>query len=159
MSNEQPMVNHYKPVLNNNVPIPFLAKVLGYSGLIPFVFLAAALWSFNQDSLAMLHQALLSYAAIILSFMGAVHWGLAIGAAQLRTTQLGFSVFPPLIAWFASFAPQSWNYSLLILTFILLCVFDIIMFKQNAVPKWYPRLRIPLSVIVILSLIAGQLKL
>ena len=57
--------------------IPTAAAILGAGGLVPFVGLALApLWSlelFNRPPLAVLGL----YAAVILSFMGAIHWGLA----------------------------------------------------------------------------------
>ena len=159
MQSDLSLKQYFSGLINSNEQVPQLAKYLGYAGLIPFVAITAAIWSFEENSVNSLHQVLLSYAAIILSFMGAIHWGLAMASAQIRNSQLGFSVFPPLIAWFASFAPMVWNYSLLILTFILLCAFDLIMHRQNSVPQWYPLLRIPLSVIVVFSLITAQTNL
>lgn len=140
--------------------VPVLAAQLGYAGLIPFVLLAIASWVFSKEFHTQIHTALLSYAAIILSFMGAVHWGLAIaGRAEIESWQLGLSVLPPLVAWFASLAPPMINYSILILAFIGLCLFDGHMVKAGKAPPWYSSLRIPLTTVVVISLIVAELGL
>jgi len=140
--------------------IPILINQLGYAGLIPFVTLALALWMLPSNYFDQLHQALLSYAAIILSFMGAIHWGLAM--AEFNTVnrfQLGISVVPALAAWFASLLTPMWNYSILIVAFVSLCLLDSYMVKNHNAPEWYPLLRIPLTVVVIISLIVAEISL
>lgn len=142
--------------------IPRPVTVLGYSGLIPFITIAIAVWFVPYSYVAQMHQWLLVYAAVILSFMGAVHWGLAISVTAeepVDTRQLVASVIPALIAWFASFLAPIWNYSILIIAFACLCLFDRYMVKQGKAPQWYYKLRIPLTVLVIVSLITAQLSL
>lgn len=79
---------------------------LGYAGLLPFAGLtwaslgAATPW--NMCAAA----ALLAYGASILSFMGAIHWGLAMRASagddtRHRNGQFIWGVFPSLLAWCA----------------------------------------------------------
>ena len=138
--------------------IPAPAAWLGYAGLIPFVALAAAAWVVSGAGRPWLDNALLTYGAVILSFMGAVHWGLAMrerGTVDGR--QLLASVVPPLVAWFAAFAPASINYPVLIVAFALLCLFDGRMARVGKAPAWYPKLRTPLTAVVVLSLISAQL--
>ncbi len=141
--------------------IPNLVTHLGYAGLIPFVTLAVVLWNAPEIYLEQIHQALLSYAAIILSFMGAVHWGMAMAQKDqsIKPFQLAVSVIPALIAWFSSMTSPIWNYSILIFTFILLCLIDSFFVKQEDAPDWYLLLRIPLTVVVVISLIIAQLSL
>lgn len=138
--------------------VPLFVSQLGYAGLIPFIMLAMALWLFPDIYFERITQALLSYAAIILSFMGAVHWGLAMDGAVKRL-QFGVSVVPALAAWSASLMSPMWNYSILIVSFVSLCLFDNYMARKNRTPKWYPVLRIPLTVVVVISLIIAQLSL
>jgi hypothetical protein len=140
--------------------VPALASWLGYAGLIPFLAMAIWLWFPYSDHSFPLNDALLAYAAIILSFMGAVHWGLAIASGdRVEPLQLVISVLPALIAWFAIFTPPMFNYSLLILGFAGLCLFDVRMARIGHAPAWYPKLRIPLTVVVVISLISAQLAL
>ncbi len=139
--------------------VPRLPARLGYAGLIPFVVLSAAIWLAPADYQVLLNQALLLYASLILAFMGAVHWGLA----MLRTDnnyqpQLGISVIPALLAWFALFLPEILNYSVLIIAFALLCLFDTQMTKTGRAPSWYPQLRSPLTTVVVACLIVAQLQ-
>lgn len=86
-------------------PIPPLAVLLGLAGLIPF--LACGLGSVVGNGAVPAGRALLAlidYAAIILGFLGAVHWGLALA----RPTQsLPPASIPPASPATASPAPTS----------------------------------------------------
>jgi hypothetical protein len=139
--------------------LPPLAAQLGYAGLIPFVALSIGMWVLPEAYQDQASAALLAYAAIILSFMGAAHWGIAIAGEKVDSWQLGLSVIPALIAWFASFASPMINYSILIVAFAGLCVYDGRMVKQGKAPAWYPKLRTPLTAVVVASLILAELSL
>ena len=52
--------------------MPQIARLLGYGGLIPFAALAALALGSSQSA-AWIH-ALIAYGAVILSFVGALHW-------------------------------------------------------------------------------------
>lgn len=61
-----------------NLSSPTLtARAIGYSGLIPFIGLSAmsVLWRDIHHSTVLF--SLLAYGATIISFLGAIHWGLA----------------------------------------------------------------------------------
>jgi len=140
--------------------VPAPALWLGYAGLVPFVTLATLLWFLPAQGQVAVHGALLIYAAIILSFMGAVHWGLAMSNPAVHTGwQFGASVVPPLLAWFAALASNMVNTIVLIIAFAALCLFDGYMARIGNAPRWYPRLRVPLTVVVVSSLILAQLAL
>ncbi len=142
----------------SSTPVPVTAVQLGYAGLIPFVVLSVGLWVLPAGFQQPVNDALLAYAAIILSFMGAVHWGLAIARnGEPDRLLLVISVVPALVAWFATLAPVMINYSVLIIAFAGLCVFDSRMSGAGKAPEWYPRLRMPLTAVVILSLILAQI--
>ena len=139
--------------------VPRLAALLGYAGLIPFVVLSAALWLVPATYQVLINQALLLYASLILAFMGAVHWGLAMLQTKMEyQRQLVFSVIPALVAWLALFLPEILNYSVLIIAFALLCLFDTRMSKTGRAPSWYPRLRSPLTTVVVASLLVAQFQ-
>jgi hypothetical protein len=143
----------------NQQPVPRLAALLGYAGLIPFVVLSAALWLLPSTYQVFINQALLLYASLILAFMGAVHWGLAMLQADIDyQRQLVISVIPALVAWLALFLPEILNYSVLIIAFALLCLFDTRMSKTGRAPSWYPRLRSPLTTVVVASLLVAQFQ-
>lgn len=137
-----------------------MALVLGYLGLVPFVSLSLALWFTSAEITNSVNEALLLYSAIILSFMGAVHWGFASAdAKKFNHKQLALSVIPALIAWFAAFFDASINYTILYIAFAALCLLDNISARDGLVPDWYPSLRVPLTAVVVLALINAQLAL
>src|SRR5690606_37692444 len=71
---------------------------LGLGGLVPFVALAIATWITGADAGSRLVIAQLGYGAVILSFIGALHWGAALAAPEVsaRTTAIAlvWSVLP-----------------------------------------------------------------
>jgi hypothetical protein len=134
-----------------------LAAQLGYAGLIPFIALSFAAW-FEVPLLDRPHFLLQTYAAVILAFMGAIHWGAAMSKEdRLSATQLGLSVLPPLLAWLALMLPQAYGYSLFIVSFVLLCIFDGMLGKHGRVPSWYVPMRIRLTTVVVICLILAAL--
>lgn len=105
--------------------------------------------------------ALITYGAVILSFLGGIQWGLAIantggstlGGASYR--RLGLSVVPSLIAWAALFFETGTGLLLMALAFGGMLVFDIWSTLVDEAPIWYPKLRLPLTVTVVTSLLLG----
>ena len=90
------------------VRIPLAALLPGLLGLAPFWVLAlSTIVGTGLDPLIAL-TALIMYGAIILSFVGALWWGLAVHASANapRGTLFVWSVFPALIGWFATLALQ-----------------------------------------------------
>ena len=68
----------------------------------PFVALAAASL-LAPDHRSLWSPALIAYGAVILSFVGALHWGFSMTAPQMparqRTIHYVWSVVPALLAW------------------------------------------------------------
>jgi hypothetical protein len=93
------------------IAVQRLAQGLGTLGLLPFCVLAALAWlpdgaSIGAIAIAPLARLLLvAYAAVVLSFLGAVHWGLALAAAdtppRLARQSLLWGVVPSLLGWLA----------------------------------------------------------
>lgn len=139
---------------------PRLAILLGYAGLIPFISGAIGIWitppAWRTDVL----MALLHYAAVILAFMGAIHWGLAMARERQDDAahrQLGLSVLPALLGWLAisSGLPALLALALLISGFIGLYLADVHAVKLELAPRWYTALRKPLTAVVLISLLAA----
>jgi hypothetical protein len=140
--------------------VPQLPKVLGFSGLIPFVTLACALWFVPYQAQVYVSEALMAYGAVILSFMGAVHWGVAIDLLSKRERlQLAFSVVPALLAWSALLLPAMYGYAVLLISFVFLCVLDSRASRLGMAPIWYSKLRVPLTVVVSASILSAQAAL
>jgi len=139
-------------------PVRRAAAWLGYGGLIPFVVLAPASlldhhhgWTWSD--------ALYAYGAIILSFVGALHWGFAMSAQGLdesrRVRSLIWSIVPALIAWPALLLAPAGATALLVLGFVAHYLQDRRLARSMAFPAWYMPLRLRLTTIACLSLILG----
>lgn len=75
---------------------------LGLGGLIPLVSLAAALWLAPRGDWPLAGLALLGYGATIASFLGAIHWGLAMrDGPEQPVASLLWGVLPSLLGWLA----------------------------------------------------------
>lgn len=141
-------------------PVPRLPAWLGYAGLVPFVFFAVMLWMAPLHWQGPLVYGLTAYAAVILSFMGAVHWGLGMSnPGKPGAWQLGLSVVPPLLAWLALALPLQWALPTLIVGFGATGIADSVATQRKLAPDWYPALRTPLTVVVMLSLISASVVL
>ncbi|MGR8920281.1 MAG: DUF3429 domain-containing protein [Gammaproteobacteria bacterium] len=126
-----------------------LAHVLGYAGLLPFLGATATLFLGDAGESAVALYALTIYAAVILSFMGAVHWGAAMQGAAGGPLELGLSVVPALVAWAAvTAAPPGLALAILALAFAVLLVADLLAVRASLLPRWYASLRVPLTVVV-----------
>lgn len=136
-----------------------IAKALGYAGLIPFVTFSIGCW-IETSYLYHTVYALITYAAIILSFMGAIHWGMAMSKTDNKqNNHFIFSVIPALAAWFSLLIPEFFSLIILLMGFIFLISYDLAVEKSQGFPGWYIPMRIKLTFIVSLSLISALLSL
>lgn len=149
---------------------PPAATWLGYGGLVPFFLPAIGLW---QPALAEFQELLFAvqfaYAAIILSFLGAVHWGRALAgdpSSAQPTGRLVWSVTPALFGWVLLIVPIVLPDPRLIsfgfaLTFTVAYIVDLRAVRAGHFPAWYGTLRKRLTTGVlasfILSLTAGTM--
>ena len=135
------------------------AKLLGYAGLIPFIIFSIGSWfqlPFISDSIYILT----AYAAIILSFMGAIHWGIAMSRSEYQNGKYFIaSVIPGLSAWLALLLPQRYAITLLMIGFIALIIYDWSVEKPQRLPGWYIPMRNRLTLVVVMCLIFTQLSL
>jgi len=138
--------------MKNEPPrIPTEALVLGVGGLIPFVGLAGVIVLGTAHPALDAWRALALYGAVILSFMGGVHWGLALKGTV--GTGYSASVVPAIVAWLAVVAlPPRPAVTAIAIGFALLLLYDIKTVKQGGVPVWYSPLRVWLTTIVLASL-------
>jgi hypothetical protein len=77
-------------------PAPPIALWLGYAGLIPFVSFAALTWLAPPEWRPFTAAALAAYAAVIVSFLGGIHWG--IGSRDGTPWLFLWGVVPSLVA-------------------------------------------------------------
>jgi hypothetical protein len=135
------------------------AQGLGYGGLIPFVGLALAMWLLAPNYHALTASALLSYSATIVSFLGAIHWGLTMrDAPGPMADRLIWGVIPSLTAWVALLLPTA--YGLLLIAALLWICFtvDRAVYPRFGIQAWLP-MRLVLSVVASLSCVAAAVQL
>ena len=157
--------------------LPLLAVLLGLGGLIPFLGCGAGALAFGADWANRSLLGLVAYGACILSFLGAVHWGFALGAAaalppgglQLLTlqpagvlcTRLALGVLPALIGWVALlvafFGPPSIALAVLTFGFVATIIAEAQADRRGLLPPGYVWLRWVLSVVVIVVLVSVAL--
>jgi hypothetical protein len=151
---------------------PFVVAVLlSVAGLIPFLGVGAVVLLDpleTQDAI----EVLISYGAVILSFVGAVHWGFALRdtahplpGAEMSPAMLGyerqlliFGVVPALIGWVAllamlHFAAPGLAVFLLLAGFFLTVVVETIGRGRGVVAGNYLVLRWSVSIVVMLVLL------
>jgi hypothetical protein len=140
--------------------MPGAALVLGLAGLIPFLAGAASQWA----SLPLLSQEsglrlTILYGAIILSFLGGIRWGTAIGPYDSRRQTLEFSasVLGSLAGLAAAFLPPIPALALLIAGFLMQGLWDVMSVDSGRLPNWFGRLRMILTAGAVVSLVAALL--
>lgn len=101
--------------------IPMAALLPGLAGLTPFWILAlAGVLPFGLPPLLAL-IAFITYGAVILSFVGAIWWGLAAaaGPGAPKTMMFLWSVMPALIGWMATLVAADLGVLILAAGFLL----------------------------------------
>ncbi len=151
--------------------LPNTAVILGVSGLIPFVAGAIATLSANDEIRALFFvQLLIAYGAVILAFLGGVHWGFVLegpvleGQAPLGlavttrrdTARLVGGVLPSLVGWAALIVSLLGSpaaaLAILIAGFVAFTATEAELRRRTLVPAGYMWLRWGLSVVVVLVL-------
>jgi hypothetical protein len=140
-----------------------VATILTYAGTIPFVACAAILLFGPAMGLGGLRQfagqAITTYAAVIVSFLGGIQWGIAIATHQQQpqTAKSLFllSVVPSLLAWAMLFLPND-SSRVVVAIFLVgfIWIIDALLHLQQVLPTWFFRLRSIVSAVVMASLIA-----
>jgi len=86
--------------MSNNIQSPSrTALLLGFGGLIPFVGLSSLCIFTSGTHQQTLLFSLLAYGATIISFLGAIHWGLTMMESSPNSLRLVWGVIPSLAAW------------------------------------------------------------
>ena len=136
--------------------LPTLYTTLGYAGAIPFAAGAMAAVTLSDPSMKQfVERALVGYGAVILAFLGAVHWGLMLARpdARLRRILIG-GVLPSLIGWIALMLPASQALALEIVAFGGFWLYEHRVLGPRVLPEGYLGLRrmLTLSVCALLTL-------
>lgn len=132
-------------------------RVYGFAGLLPFLACLAVL-SFSDDSrwVGVASDTLRTYAAVIASFLGAVHWGASADAdSGPGRARLRWGIMPALLAWTLLALPAAAAFAGFATLFALILVVD-----RHLLPVLddsYRQLRLQLSLVVIATLLVAAL--
>jgi hypothetical protein len=168
-----PLTHESAPANSTPAPLPATVAWLGYGGLLPFIALAATLVVTGRVShggagmtgaaitgatvepssgagLGLLaNRALVAYGAVILSFVGALHWGFAMTLPNLqeprRRIAFIWSVVPALLAWVGLLLAPIHGTALMIVAFLAQYAQDRNLSKHGTLPSWYLPLRLRLT--------------
>tara|TARA_R110002096_G_scaffold61709_14_gene153339 strand:- start:408 stop:860 length:453 start_codon:yes stop_codon:yes gene_type:complete len=139
-----------------NAPIPRVPLLLGAGGLLPFLVLALMLWALPAAYTDTAVTWLLAYSAVILCFVGALHWGVALVHPEMGDTERGllmvWSVVPALVAWVALALPPLVGMLVMLAMFTVQLVADHILVRHFPVTPWFLHLRQRLTVVVVVCL-------
>lgn len=134
--------------------LPPAAAWMGYLGLLPFFATALAVWI----GPAWIAGWLLAYGAIILSFVGAIHWGLVMGQGEPSAAVFQASVVPALVGWAALLVPVIVGLPVVAAAFIVWRIWESRLMVA-AMPRWFRRLRTALTAGAVVALLGGWLAL
>lgn len=143
---------------------PATALMLGFAGLIPFVWAALLVVGFMPQTSLPIPKVLLGdgkllmirYGGIILPFMAGVLWGFATNARGAQAIAAYCLSVLPALWWF--FMPGTGVSSALInliTGFIGVLIIDFAFSKWELTPSWWISLRVQLTTVVVICLLIG----
>ena len=146
--------------------IPRSALLLGLAGLLPFIWgaLTTLMPALRMQASGVIGSRFvgpyvqLYYGAVILSFMSGVLWGFATKTEGAKATG-GYvlSVLPALWAFLMTGGGPVTASMNLIAGFVGLLLLDWQFWRQGLAPAWWMKLRVLLTIIVVLCLLTGVL--
>ena len=131
-----------------------IAPGLGYLAIVPFVAGAALVWIVDGSWHAPIAQALSAYAAVVIAFIGALHWGLAFPQPAPAPRLFVWGVIPSLVAWVAVLLPPPIGLVIHAVMLVVCYLVDRVTYPQQAVGTWLP-LRLQLTIFATASCLTG----
>ena len=136
--------------LSSNDSVSLAARALGCSGLLPFIGGALAVSVGPAAWHDAARRALIAYGAVIVSFLGGIHWGFALRQAAPPAALFAWGVVPSLVAWVGVTMPA---YAGLVVNGVMLVVCYLVdrrVYPAQGAAAWLT-LRFRLSAIASLS--------
>ena len=131
---------------------------LSLVGCIPIVVLTLWLISIPKDHVWRDDTIVLlkTYAALALSFLGGIRFGLAVATDETdQRLALTATAIPVLMAWIAVTLSEPGSLAMLAVAFSAQGAWDSIAAHRGAAPAWFGRMRVPLTVFVVALMIAA----
>ncbi|MCG8394639.1 MAG: DUF3429 domain-containing protein [Pseudomonadales bacterium] len=127
---------------------------LSFAGLLPFYGLLVPAWHDPTRHWAL--AGLAAYAAVIIAFLGAIHWGRALNRFD-RGNQfptLLFGIMPAVLGWFALMLPLELALPMLAAGLVFVWGTEQMVFSDQ-LPTWYRHLRHQLTAAAVLAVLIG----
>jgi len=142
---------HLSPAMRfSNNKISLSVRLLGYAGLIPFVTLAALSFLVSSAHRPAVTFSLLAYGVTIVSFLGAIHWGLTMVENIPNTQQLIWGVVPSLLAWVSLMLPVEFGLLLVAAVLLFCLVVDYKIYPHFGLHRWLA-MRLVLTIVASVS--------
>jgi hypothetical protein len=133
---------------------PRIAIGLGYLAVLPFVVGALLVWTTDAEWHATISQGLSAYAAVVIAFIGAIHWGLGFAQAEPAPRLFVWGVIPSLVACAAVLAPPRPGLLVHAAMLVVCYLVDRATYPKEHVAMWLP-LRAQLTCFATLSCLVG----
>ena len=132
-----------------NINLQFL---ISYLGIVPFLIAIADKFFFQYFNTNIVDDFIIIYSLIIFVFIGATNWDLK-KIMPVKLVILGF--LPSLIAVILLFMHlMLYEVNLIVITFIILqLLIDNFIYKKKFEREVYFKLRLPLTILIVLSLV------
>jgi len=141
---------------DNTAPaaLPPWTRALGYGGLVPFVACALIMLLVTDPEIRhVAGRVQVGYGAVILSFLGGVHWGLALlGRTGRASGMLAIGVVPSLVGWATLLVPFETAVAVQVAAFGGFWLYEHRVLGAGVVPQEYLALRRWLTLVVCASL-------
>ena len=144
---------------------PTFTTILGLAGVIPFIFLTIMIVLGAEPLLAEYIFCLITYGAVILSFLGGIIWGQMVGSFSLENENLNLqkylliSIMAALLSWTSLLISPKNGLVLLGICFSFLIFVEKKLKKIKIIPAWYFKLRKFLTILVGLSLLVSFISI
>ena len=134
-----------------------IAWVLTFAGAIPFIVATAFLFRGEAHVRVPAIAALVTYSAVVLSFLGGIEWGLALreeaGNERTRAVALGLSTVPSLAAWAVLWLPSpTQQLGTALAIFVSAWAADQYLSSRGLLPTWFVDLRTAITAVVAIVL-------
>ena len=130
-----------------------IAKILGFSGLIPFI-IAIIILNFNVSKTQVL-EIIIIYGYTIIAFLGGIYWGVGLNIKISAKKYFFISTLPTIFVLISLLFPLS----LIAKIIYLICILNLFLYLEFSflqtlkIPKWFLFLRVKLNIFLTLLLI------
>jgi hypothetical protein len=136
------------------LPLNPVARRLAYAGLAPFVLGALLALLVREEAHPYVMMALTGYGAVIVSFLGGIHWGLGMRGGVPSPSPFAWAVVPSLVAWIAVQMPADAGLVIDAVMLVVCYLVDRRVYPGHGLSHWLT-LRFRLTLVAALCCLVG----